>query len=254
MNNKRSSVARKIAIVTGASSGIGKAVAIYLAEQNYHVALIARSKEKLETVLNEINHSGYLAEMHCLDVSNSEKVSSTIQKIIKNHGRIDLLFNNAGILKHGTTEISDRDLNELLMINLNGAIFVAKNVAVQMKKQKYGYIINVSSIGGKVAASFAGGYAASKFGLSGYSEALTKDMSLYGVKVTNLCPAMIATGMVTGDRNFKSEEMVQIDDIIKTVDYLLNLSGAALPTEIIISSMPFIKEITKLTKQAYKLN
>ena len=199
---------KKITIVTGASSGVGKGVAIYLAKQNYHVVLIARSEDKLKAVFEEIRQNGGSAEMCPLDVSDAKNVSLAIKKIINNHGHIDLLFNNAGILKHGTTEISDQDLDELLKINLNGAIYMAKNVAEQMKKQKSGYIINLSSIGGKTAASFAGAYAASKFGLSGYSEALTKDMSLYGVKVTNLCPGMIATDMVTKDRSFKPEQMI----------------------------------------------
>jgi short-subunit dehydrogenase len=242
---------KKLAIVTGAGSGVGKGVALYLAKQDYYVVLIARSERKLKDVYEGITQNGGTAEMCQLDISDAKNVSTTIKKIIENHGQIDFLFNNAGILRHGTTDILDQDLDELLKTNLNGAIYVAKNVAAQMKKQKNGYIMNVSSERGKIAASFDGAYCASKFGLSGYSEALTKEMSLYGVKVTNICPSMTATDMVTKDRSFPPEEMIQVSDIIKTVDYLLSLSNSALPTEIVIYSLPFIEKTTNAIKQLY---
>lgn len=242
---------KKIAIVTGASSGIGKEVALYLAKQNYHVVLIARSEHKLNNIADKISQDGGSSEIYVLDISNAKDVSVTIKNIIKNHGHIDFLFNNAAILQHGTTDISDQDLDKLLRINLNGSIYVAKNVAAQMKKQKNGYIINVSSIGGKVAASFAGAYCASKFGLSGYSEALTKEMAVYGVKVTNICPGMTATDMVTKDRSFPPEKMIQVSDIVKTIDYLLGLGETALPAEIIISPLPFIEKTTNAINQVY---
>lgn len=145
-------------------------------------------------------------------------------------------------------------MDDVLKTNLNGAIYVAKNVANHMKKQKSGYIINMSSIGGKTAASFAGIYAASKFGLVGYSEALMKEMSQYNVKVTTICPGMIATDMVTKNRSFPAEKMIQVNDIVKTLDYLLYLSDSSLPAEIIIYPMTFVEKSTLLTKQAYELN
>ena len=119
-----------------------------------------------------------------------------------------------------------------------------------MEEQRNGYIINVSSLGGKVAASFAGVYAASKFGLSGFSEALSKEMSLYGVKVTNICPSMIATEMANG-RKFKLDQMIQLNDITKTVDYLLSLSKNAIPTEILISCLPLIEKTTESLFKMY---
>jgi 3-oxoacyl-[acyl-carrier protein] reductase len=164
-----------------------------------------------------------------------------------------LLFNNAGILTHGTSDVADDDIDKTLQINLHGAIYVAKYVAAQMKKQRSGYIMNLSSIGGKVAASFAGVYAASKFGLSGFSEALTKELSSYNIKVTNICPSMVATDMTEG-RKFKLEEMIQSSDIVKTVDYLLSLSKNALPAEIVIGCMAFIEKLTHFTRKAYELD
>jgi short-subunit dehydrogenase len=240
----------KVAIVTGASRGVGRELAIYLAKSGYFVILLARNTELLNNVTQEIIDAGGKATYFSNDVSNPTQVQSHIEKITKDYGRIDLLINNAAILKRGTTELPDHEIEELLRINLNGAIYVAKHVAAQMKQQRRGYIINISSLGGKVAASFSGIYAASKFGLSGFSEALSKEMSLYGVKVTNICPSMIATEMAEG-RKFKLDQMIQIDDITKTVGYLLSLSPNAIPTEILISCLPLIEKTTELMLKMY---
>jgi short-subunit dehydrogenase len=241
---------QKVAVITGASRGVGKELATYLSTIGYYVVLLARDKAALDKVCNSILMDGGLAASFELDVSDSSKVNLCINQIINEYGKIDLLVNNAAVLKRGTTELPDDEIEDLLKINLNGAIYVAKHVATQMKKQKNGYIINVSSLGGKVAASFAGVYAASKFGLSGFSEALTKEMSLHDVKVTNICPSMIATEMATG-RKFQLDQMIQISDIIKSVDYLLSLSKNAIPTEILISCMPLIQKTTELMQKLY---
>ncbi|MCH9754051.1 MAG: SDR family oxidoreductase [Alphaproteobacteria bacterium] len=232
---------KKIALVTGASSGIGKSVSIFLAENDYFVILLARNEERLKNVKDQIEKTNNSAIYYSVDVSNSMEIQSCVNNIISKYGHIDLLFNNAGILKQGTITLSDNEIDELLKINLNGAIYVAKYIAEQMKKQKSGYIINMSSMGGKTAASFAGIYAASKFGLSGFSEALAKEMSNYNVKVTNLYPHMTATEM-TVKRKFKPEKMIQTDDICKTIWYLLNLSKNAVPLEVAIHCMAFIKK------------
>lgn len=240
----------KVAIVTGASRGVGRELAIYLAKSGYFVFLLARNEHLLKSVAQEIIATGGNAVFQSIDVSNATQVQACIERIIADYGRIDLLINNAAILKRGTIDLPDQEIEELLQINLNGAIFVAKHVATRMKEQGAGYIINMASLGGKVAASFSGIYAASKFGLSGFSEALSKEMSLYGVKVTNICPSMIATEMAEG-RKFKLDQMIQLDDITKTVAYLLSLSQNAIPTEIQISCLPLIEKNTKLMLEMY---
>ena len=241
---------KKIAIITGASQGVGKEISLYLAKLNYLTILIARDEKNLRLVAEKITEEGGEAAIFSLDVSHSSKVKDCINAIVDKYGRIDLLFNNAAILKRGTTEIADEDIENLIRINLNGAIYVAKYVALQMKKQRDGYIINVSSLGGKVAASFAGVYASSKFGLSGYSEGLAKEMAMYDVKVTSICPSMIATEMARG-RKFQLEQMIQIDDLTKTLAYLLSLSKNALPTELVISCLPLIAKTSELMQELY---
>ena len=241
---------KKIAVVTGASKGVGKAVALHLSQKNYFVVLIARNNEILEQVKNEIIENGGSAAHFTLDISKAEDVKKTVSKIIKQYKKIDLLFNNAAILKRGTTEIADSDIEEIMNINLNGAIYVAKYVAIEMKKKMSGYMINVSSSGGKEATSFAGVYNASKFGLIGYSEALTKEMSQFNVKVTCLCPSMIATDMASG-RSLKNNEIIQVEDILITIDYLLSLSQNACPVEITIKCLPFVAKLTKAFSDIY---
>lgn len=244
---------KKIAVITGASRGIGKAVAEYLAEKGYTVALIARNEKLLTQVHDQIIAKGGNASLYVTDVSDSSQVKTCIENIVNKYQKIDLLFNNAAILKRGTSDISDRDIDELLQINLHGAIYIAKYVAEQMKKQKEGYIINMSSIGGKIAQSFSGIYAASKFGLTGFNEALAKEMSFYGVKVTSICPSMTATEMTAG-RRFKPEVMIQTSDIIKTVEYLLGLSKNATPIEVIIHCLPFVEKNTQAINELFGLN
>lgn len=240
----------KIAIVTGASRGVGKALAIYLAHLDYFVILIAKNSDLLNQVSQEITKHGGEAAYFSVDVADSAQVQTCINQIIQTYGRIDLLINNAAVLKRGTTDISDEDLSELLNVNLMGALYVAKHVANQMKKQQKGYIMNISSLGGKVAQSFSGVYAASKFGLSGFSEALAKEMAAYHVKVTNICPSMIATDMAEG-RKFALDQMIQLEDLSKTVGYLLSLSDNAIPTEILIGCLPLIEKTTELMHEMY---
>ena len=241
---------KKIAIVTGASQGVGKEISIYLSKLNYFVILIARNDKNLAVVKEEIIKCGGSADFFSFDVSDYSQVKSCINTIVEKHGYIDLLVNNAAILKRGTTEISDEDIDNQIKINLNGAIYIAKYVALKMKDQLNGYIINISSLGGKVAASWSGVYAASKFGLSGFSEGLSKEMSLYNVKVTSICPSMIATEMAKG-RKFQLDQMIQLEDMTKTLDYLLSLSKNAIPTEIVISCMPLIAKTTEMMQELY---
>lgn len=241
---------KKIAIVTGASRGIGKEVAEHLSDLGYLVVLIARNAEILQQVCNSIINKGGESIFFAIDISDANQVQTCIQNVISKYARIDLLFNNAAILKQGTSSVPAAEIDQLLKINLNGAIYIASCVSAQMKQQKSGYIINVASIGGKIAQSFSGIYAASKFGMVGFSEALAKEMAEFDVKVTCLCPSLVATEMTSG-RKFSANDMIQTEDINKTVSYLLSLSKNAVPFEIMINCLPFAKKLTKVMHEVY---
>src|SRR5688572_15542275 len=142
----------KIALITGASRGIGKAVAVGLARDGYQVCLLSRTKENLQSVANEIikdEQAHFDPLVYECNVSDINSVNKAVDDIINKLGHIDLLFNNAGIWRQGTLE-SVNDFNEQLSINLTGAFNILQAVVPHMKKRKSGYIFNVSSIAGKI--------------------------------------------------------------------------------------------------------
>ena len=237
---------QKIAVVTGAGRGIGKAVALNLAKQDYHVIIIDIASDTLQQTYEEILALGESSSHYTVNVSDSSAVKKCIENIVKNHHRIDLLFNNAGIAYLGTSDLDDHIIDAIIGVNLQGAIYVAKYVANQMKKQQSGYIINMSSYAGKTTPPTMGAYAASKFGLAGYAEALFKEMMPYNVKVTTICPSFVATEM-TKQLDFDTNLMIPISDIIKTVNYLLKISANAAIQEVVIRCSACVAQETKLT-------
>ncbi len=193
----------KIAIITGASRGMGAEGAKNLAEQVYHSILVSRSKEKLEKVQQEIKEKGGQASVYAVNVAQAKEVQQCVDDVIRRFGCVDVLFNNAGIVHLGSTDISLEKIDEAIQVNLQGMIYFGKFVAEQMKKQSSGHIIYLASMGGKRAMPLAGIYCASKYGVVGYSEAQFKELVPYGIKVTAICPSFVATDM-TKQFNFSS--------------------------------------------------
>ncbi|MCK4869484.1 MAG: SDR family NAD(P)-dependent oxidoreductase [Gammaproteobacteria bacterium] len=244
----------KIAVITGASSGIGRAVAIDLAAHGYNVVLVSRSIDKLQLLQYEITKSGGTAQVYALDVADSVAVDACISDVVTTLGRIDVLFNNAGVIYSETSEITNQNLKHMIDVNLLGAMSVGNAVARQMKKQRSGYIINLSSIGGKVPSAMLGGYNSSKFGLVGYGDALCQEMLAYSVKVTTLCPGMISTDMVKGVLNrsgIDAEEIMQPEHIIKTIHYLLELGDAVVIKELVLDSTVIMKKKVAAISSVY---
>lgn len=241
-------MALKVALITGASRGMGKVISEHLARNGYFAILVARNEELLKHNCQQVISEGGNAAYYVVDITDLNQIKSCIESVVKDYQRIDLLINNAGITKVGTTEIADDDIEYVLKLNLNGAVFFAKYAALQMKQQGEGYIINLSSLAGKVSSLTLGAYNASKFGLNGFGGALAKEMSGYGVKVTSICPAMVATEMTAGFR-FKVEWMIQISDICHTIDYLLKLSPNAIPEEIVINCTTFLNKMAKAEEE-----
>jgi short-subunit dehydrogenase len=223
----------KCAMITGASQGIGKAVAIKLAGLGYNLALIARTAEKLQQVKQEINQHYPKVEVSCypVDVSESELVEQAVVDIIKCYKTIDLLFNNAGISMPGTSEISKEIFADMIKVNLLGAFYVLHAVIPHMKQQQSGYIINLASRSGKIARPQIGAYAASKFGLVGFNEALYKELLPFNIKVTAINPGFVNTEM-TRKAQVADEDKIQTEDIADTVAYLLKLRAGTYIKEV----------------------
>ena len=232
---------KKVAIVTGASRGIGACVAAGLAEDGYAVALTARSKQSLEEVAARIKGNAFTKASHstpeiftfALDVQDHAAVENMVSSVVSSKERIDLLFNNAGLGQEGSVDLSHEEFDRVLSVNLKGAFNFLKAVVPIMKKQGEGTIINVASRAGKIGFANSGAYAASKFGLVGLSESLYRELCPLGIKVSTLCPSWVDTEM-TKDALVPPEDMLVPDDLLKTVRWLLSLSPAAVVKDLII--------------------
>lgn len=228
---------QKAAIVTGASKGIGYAVAQYLSDKGYTVLLISRNEAALKKVLATLGtHHRYAA----LDVSNAEAVKEAVDRFAKEMGRVDLLFNNAGYAKAGTSTLPSEEFVKMVNTNLVGTFNFVAAVAPYMKQQGSGFIMNLSSYSAKVARGMLGGYAASKFGVMGLNEALYKELAPFGISVTAICPNLVYTEM-TASVDMPREKMLHTDDVVKTVDYLLNLSPAVAIKEIVLQCREYVR-------------
>jgi len=227
----------KVAVITGASRGIGACVAEGLAADGYALALTARSHGALKKLAETIDRnykSALPVVTYPLDVQDNEAVEAMINSVKSKFGRIDLLFNNAGIAKLGNVdEMVVEDFDQVLAINLRGAFHFLRAVVPIMKQQGSGTIINIASDAGKNGYAGWGAYCASKFGLVGLSESLYKELSSYGVKVTAICPGWVDTEMAKVS-NLHSEEMISPKDILNTVRWLMSLSPAAIVKELVI--------------------
>ncbi len=223
------------ALVTGASRGIGRSIALDLAQQGYCVGLLARTLEDLNSLAEEIEQLGSQAIIVPADVRDASAVHHAVKTFIKKAGKIDLLVNNAGILKEGCSNISPEDFADLIQTNLVGAVSVIQAVLPSMKEADSGAIINLISRSGKAAYPQVGGYSASKFGFYGYNEALFKELADTGIRVSAICPSFTNTEMAQGLKDLSPEEMIQPEDVVKTLRYLLSLSKGASIKEITLT-------------------
>lgn len=227
-----------VAIVTGAGRGIGRAIAIALARDGYQVVLIARSRRQLDSIAGDIAALGENVPqplVYDLDIADQDVVRRTAESLVRRLGRVDVLVNNAGQWARGILDVSAERFQQLLAVNVAGALTLIQTVASVMKTQGHGHIFNVASRAGKVGFPEEGAYCASKFALVGLGESLLKELAPLGIKVTSLCPAWVDTEMARqAGTPLPSEEMIQPEDLVKTVRWLLSLSPAACVREVLI--------------------
>ena len=186
----------KVAIITGASQGIGKGMAETFSKAGAHVACVSRNKDNLKSVADSLIKNGGEASFYTCDVSSLDAFQNTIKEIAENHGSVDILVNNAGICKDKLImRMSEDDWNKVININLNGAFNGIKAVSQIMIKQRAGRIINISSIVGLIGNPGQANYAASKAGLIGLSKSAAKELAPRGITVNAIAPGYIATDM-----------------------------------------------------------
>jgi 3-oxoacyl-[acyl-carrier protein] reductase len=228
-----------VAIVTGASRGIGRTVAHGLARDGYLVALVARDRAALDRVADEIVTIGasrpVISPMtFAIDVSDGPASERVVKSIEASAGRIDLLFNNAGIVRRGTSTLVPSHLHEMFETNIVGPFNFVRAVAPSMMRCRAGHIVNVSSRSGIFPKPQNGGYAATKAALRGYSAALFQELAAHGIKVTTIFPSYVLTGQSGGQKWLPDIEKIQPEDIYATVRFLLGLSPSASIKEVVI--------------------
>jgi len=220
----------KVAIVTGASRGIGKAVAEAVANAGAHVVCASRSENELKEFSNNLNDRGLSSSYFGCDVSNLENFKKLTDDTISKYESIDILVNNAGITKDGLImRMSESDWDQVINVNLKGVFNGIKSVTRQMMKQKHGRIINISSIVGLIGNPGQANYAASKSGVIGLGKAVSKELASRNITVNTIAPGYIETDMVENiDEKSKEKLLNQIplgrigspEEIAATVLYL----------------------------------
>ncbi|MBN1201145.1 MAG: SDR family NAD(P)-dependent oxidoreductase [Anaerolineae bacterium] len=190
----------KVVLITGASSGIGRALAFAFARRAARVVLVARNEERLETVRREIEPYTTDALVVPADITDDAQCQAVVDRTLEAFGRIDVLVNNAGLALGGPLQDQDADrMHQMLELNLWAAIRLTQLVLPHMLEHHHGYILNVGSSLGRVAAPVVAPYVASKYGLSGFSDALRRELAGTGVHVTLVQPSWTHTDMLNPD-------------------------------------------------------
>ena len=189
-------LAGHVALVTGASQGIGRACAVALAEAGAAVALAARNEEKLNEVAAEIRSKGGHAEAFRMDMASEESIRTAVKEATGKLGKVDILVNNAGITRDTLSMRMKRaDWDDVIATNLTGAHIAAQAVISGMLKQRWGRIINITSIFGQIGQAGQVNYAASKAGLIGMTMALAREVASRNITVNAVAPGWIETAM-----------------------------------------------------------
>lgn len=202
----------KIAVVTGASSGLGKDAALAYAKEGVSVCVLARRVEKIESLAKEIESLGVESIALKCDVTNEEEVKASVETIVNKFGRIDILLNNAGIaVRGGVDTISEEDWNKSMDTNVKGIYLVSKYIIPIMKNQNYGKVVNISSINAlladKAEVFIRHSYNASKAAVLGLSRGMAASYAQFGITVNSICPGLFESEM-TENTLFKSQEFL----------------------------------------------
>lgn len=204
---------KKIALVTGASRGIGRAIAVALAKQGAYILInYSSSPEAAQETLNEVREVGGDGEVLKFAVQDSQAVENAFDGIKARHGQLDILVNNAGISRDGLVlRMKDEEWLATLGVNLNGAFFCSRAAARLMLKAKSGRIINISSVVGEMGNAGQVPYVSSKAGLLGLTKALAKELASRSVTVNAITPGFIETDMTAAlDEKLRNEHMKSI--------------------------------------------
>ena len=229
-------MSKPIAIITGASSGIGKSISIELAKNNFKVILISRNKDKLAKIQEEINIiENFSCEIIPLDLSKKFS-GKNILCHIKDPQNIEILINNAGLgVFNNIDNISIDEWDRQINTNLRSAFLMTKTVIPYMKKKKYGKLLFVNSVAGLNPYPGSSAYVSSKYGLRGFSASIREELRDYNIKVISIHPGAINTSFWDGiDLDFNKNDMLSSEDVSKTILHTILAPNNTVCEEIII--------------------
>jgi NAD(P)-dependent dehydrogenase (short-subunit alcohol dehydrogenase family) len=234
-------MAERAAIVTGASSGIGLAIARVLGEEGYGVTMAARRADKLEAAVAELLAEGFDVHGVAANVSEEEAIQHVVGAHRERYKRLDVLINNAGVgFGASVGEIQTKHLDMQISINLRSIVLFYREcvplLATAATEHKNALVVNTSSISGKFGQGWLSVYSATKHGVVGWTEAMNKELAPQGIKSTALCPAFVDTPMTEfAKQHVPAEDMIRPEDIAEAVRYLLKVSPACIVPEIMFT-------------------
>jgi 3-oxoacyl-[acyl-carrier protein] reductase len=227
------------AIITGATRGIGKAIATKLAEHGYNLAICSRNEKELESFAEELKYTGAGIFTFKADCSVKADVYAFCEAVKAQMGRVDVLVNNAGTFLPGSLlDETDDKLELQLNLNLNAAYYLSKYFGKLMREQQSGHIFNICSIASKAVVENGGSYSVTKSALLSLNDVLRQELSKYNVKVTAVLPGSTLTSSWEGTE-IPAERFVQPEDIASTLFTVLNLSKGVNVDEIILKPLQF---------------
>lgn len=227
---------KRRALITGASSGIGKATALAFAEAGIDLALVSRSQEKLDTVVTAAKAIGVEAKAFIVDLACVEQVQAKIKAIADEFGNIDILVNNAGMgYTANLSEIPLQDWQQVINLNLTSIFQCTMAILPTMRQRNQGTIINIASIAAKQSFPGWGAYCVSKAGLLAFSQTLAQEERSYGIRVSAICPGAVNTHIWdtdTVDVNFDRSKMLTPEIVAQTI-----VQAVLLPQETVIEEL-----------------
>jgi 3-oxoacyl-[acyl-carrier protein] reductase len=229
----------KVAIVTGSSSGIGKAIALRFGAEGAHVVVTARRMAFCEQTVAQIVKGGGEAWAIQTDVSDERQVERLIEETVKRYGRLDILVNNAGIVAGGRlAETTTHSFDEVMNVNVRGTFFCCWAGFRQMKQQGGGLIINMSSVAGVQAWAGTGAYSASKHGIMALTKSLADEGRPHHIKVSAICPGAVADELVdASSEDILRSERIDPFDVAETAVYLATLGKYSVVHQIVIDRL-----------------
>jgi NAD(P)-dependent dehydrogenase (short-subunit alcohol dehydrogenase family) len=229
----------RAAIVTGASSGIGLAIAHMLGEEGHALTVAARRPEKLQAAAQELRDAGYDVEEVPASLTEEDEVRKVVERHRERFGRVDVLVNNAGVgVGAPVAEIVTKRLDMQLDLNLRAIVLFYRECADMLRlagsEHHNALVVNTASIAGKSGQAWLSVYSATKAGVIGYTQAMNRELAQEGIKSVALCPGFVETPMTKFIREqVKAEDMIRPTDIAESVRFLLRLSPTCVVPEIV---------------------